>query len=156
MKAARLSRSFFRQMNRSEIVWSFEEEISSDVDVASDVVRKLVQQLESRDWSKKDSFAIHMATEEALMNAVKHGNEHDESKRVAVVLQLSDNCFYARIADEGEGFDPATVPDPCDEKNLDKTSGRGVSLIRSFVDNVKYNESGNVIEFEKRRSDTRN
>jgi serine/threonine-protein kinase RsbW len=104
-------------------------------------------------WSEKDIFGIHMATEEALMNAVKHGNEQDESKRVDVLLILNEDEFYARIEDQGDGFDPDEVPDPCEENNVDKTSGRGVLLIKKFVDEVVYNQSGNVIEFKKKRSE---
>ncbi len=139
-------------MNDAEIIWSFSDKIASSVDEASAVIRDLVAQLEKLDWPEKERFAIHMATEEALMNAVKHGNSHDASKRVDVLLQLSADRFYARIADEGDGFDPENVPDPCEDCNLEKTSGRGVSLIRSFVDSVKFNETGNVIEFVKHRA----
>ena len=141
-------------MNGSDYSWTFESKIPSEVDEASAVVRELVLNLTKLNWSEKDRFAIHMATEEALMNAVKHGNSEDRSKSVDVVLKVGENFFYARIADEGDGFDPENVPDPCEECNLEKTSGRGVSLIRSFVDSVKYNQTGNVIEFEKRRSET--
>lgn len=139
-------------MNPSDIVWEIEKQIASNVDQASAVVRELVQQLKQNAWPEKDAFGIHMAAEEALMNAVKHGNELDESKKVDVIIRLTNDHFYARIADEGEGFDPDDVPDPCEDCNIDKTSGRGVSLIRKFVDSVWYNESGNVIEFEKKRS----
>lgn len=139
-------------MEQSDIVWEFQKQIPSTVDQASAVVRELVNQLKQSGWPEKDAFGIHMAAEEALMNAVKHGNELDESKPVDVLIRLSKDHFFARIADQGEGFDPENVPDPCDDNNVDKTSGRGVTLIRRFVDSVSYNESGNVIEFEKRRS----
>ena len=133
--------------------WTFDESISSHVDEASAVIRELVAQLKKGNWSDKDLFAIHMASEEALMNAVKHGNEHDETKSVHVLMILNESEFYARIEDEGVGFDPNNVPNPCDDCNLDKTSGRGVLLIRKFVDDVVYNQAGNVIEFRKNRSE---
>ena len=132
--------------------WKFDKSISSHVDEASAVIRELVDQLKKNQWSEKDLFAVHMATEEALMNAVKHGNEHDENKSVHVLMLLNESEFYARIEDEGIGFDPDNVPDPCEDCNLDKTSGRGVLLIRRFVDDVVYNEAGNVIEFRKTRT----
>lgn len=132
--------------------WKFDETIRSHVDEASAVVRELVAQLKDLGWPEKDTFGVHMAAEEALMNAVKHGNEKDESKSVTVLLILGREEFYARIEDEGSGFDPDEVPDPCDDDNLHKTSGRGVLLIKKFVDAVVYNDAGNVIEFRKTRS----
>ena len=138
-------------MEQSETVWLHKLRMPSEVDQASALVRLVVEKLTEDGWSEKDVFGIHMATEEALMNAVKHGNELDESKFVDVEIRLGRDHFFARIADEGEGFDPENVPNPCEECNVEKTSGRGVSLIRKFVDSVRYNTSGNVIEFEKRR-----
>ena len=140
-------------MADSAIHWSFIKKIPSTIEQAADVVRKLVAQLEKLNWGVKDTFAIHMATEEAIMNAVKHGNARDASKFVEVELRLTENRFYAKIADQGKGFDPEQVPDPCDDSNLEKTSGRGVSLIKNFVEDVIYNESGNTIEFSKTRSE---
>ncbi len=133
-------------------IWKFDKTIRSHVDAASAIVRQTVSQLNELGWSDKDAFGVHMATEEALMNAVKHGNENDESKSVKVLLIISSDEFYARIEDEGSGFDPDNVPDPCDDCNLEKTSGRGVLLIKKFVDHVCYNEAGNVIEFRKRQT----
>ncbi|MEM9412417.1 MAG: ATP-binding protein [Planctomycetota bacterium] len=140
-------------MSNSLDVWEYKDCISSTVDAAADVIRILVEQLEKFQWSEKDSFAVHMATEEAILNAVKHGNEFDETKQVDVELRLTGDSFFARISDQGSGFDPSEVPDPCDDCNLEKTSGRGVSLIKNFVDQVKFNESGNTIEFSKKRID---
>ena len=87
------------------------------------------------------------------MNAIKHGNAGDISKKVKVLLRIREDSFYARIQDEGQGFDPDTVPDPSKECNLEKTSGRGVALIKNFVDFVEYNAAGNMVEFTKTRAD---
>jgi len=59
--------------------------------------------------------------------------------------------IYAELRDEGKGFDPATVPDPCDAKNLARLSGRGLMLIRTFMDEVRFSERGNELTMVKRR-----
>ena len=56
------------------------------------------------------------------------------------------------VRDEGPGFDPATLPDPTDPSNLERVGGRGLLLIRTFMDEVRHNESGNEITFVKRRA----
>ena len=93
-----------------------------------------------------------MAMEEAVMNAIKHGNKRDPSKSVRVVITLSGNQFHACVTDEGEGFNPDAVPDPTLDENLEKTSGRGLMLMSNFIDVVKYNELGNSVELTKRKS----
>ncbi len=140
------------QMEECPSSWDVERRIPSNVDKASAFLKEVIQQLKRLDWTEKDRFAIMIALEEALMNAVKHGNEHDESKFVDIRVTLDrDDCFV-HVADEGPGFDPGKVPDPCEDCNLEKTSGRGVALIKNFVDEVNYKEPGNVLEFRKFRS----
>jgi len=131
--------------------WSVTRKFASSVENASAVMMELRQQLKRLEWPENDKFAILISMEEALMNAVKHGNQYDESKFVDLRIDLDRNDFLTRIADEGEGFDPMAVPDPCEDCNLERPSGRGVALIKNFVDQVTYNEVGNVIEFKKRR-----
>ena len=92
-----------------------------------------------------------MAVEEAVMNAIMHGNDQDLSKKVSVVLQLDSDQFYAKITDEGKGFCLEDVPDPTADENLEKTCGRGVKLIQTFVDECHYNDAGNSVELIKRR-----
>jgi serine/threonine-protein kinase RsbW len=93
-----------------------------------------------------------MAMEEAIMNAIHHGNQCDDDKDVHVLIEISAKYFYSRITDQGDGFDPNELPDPTDEENLEKSSGRGVMLMRSFVDEVVYNESGNSVELKKKKT----
>jgi serine/threonine-protein kinase RsbW len=130
-------------------VWCLENSIESDPDNCMRVIEMLLPQLEAYQWSNRDTFGIHMAMEEAIMNAIRHGNQSDPKKRVHIRINVSGPRFYSKITDEGTGFDLADVPDPTLEENLEKTSGRGVMLIKSFVDVVKYNEIGNSVELEK-------
>jgi len=132
--------------------WSNETSIHSDKGAGQPVVRKILDRLKQFDWDENDIFAIHLSLEEALVNAIRHGNGYDPTKLVQVVCQLSLERCRIKITDEGKGFDPHTVPDPTDDRHLDLPSGRGVHLIRSFMSTVHYNDSGNSVTMEKVRS----
>jgi CheY-like chemotaxis protein/anti-sigma regulatory factor (Ser/Thr protein kinase) len=126
---------------------------------------------------ESDATRIGVALEEALANALYHGNlevgselrgEDDQAyhsliaqrcqtppychRRVHVRAELSrDEALFA-IRDEGNGFDPASLPDPTDPANLEKASGRGLLLMRAFMDDVGYNDAGNEVTLIKRRA----
>ena len=129
-----------------------ERSLNSDPNHCAELLRELLEMLRLDDWGKDDMFAIRMAMEEAIMNGIKHGNDEDHEKKVCVSIRLTKDRFYAKITDQGLGFCPDDVPDPTAEPNLDKTSGRGVMLIKAFVDECSYNECGNSVELVKRRS----
>lgn len=133
--------------------WSKQQHLPSEVSSGYPIVQELLGKLEAADWSRHDVFAVHLAVEEALVNAIKHGNGGDRSKRVHVVCKLSRDLVRVEITDEGDGFDPADVPDPTADENLENPSGRGIMLMRSFV-NIRYNESGNQVILEKQRTDS--
>jgi serine/threonine-protein kinase RsbW len=84
---------------------------------------------------------VSVAVRESVVNAIKHGNKNDESKRVIVEftpVPLHDpRELVIRVEDEGEGFDPEEVADPLAPENILKSSGRGIFLIRSFMDDVQ-------------------
>lgn len=85
--------------------------------------------------------AIHymsVAIRESVVNAMKHGNKLDESKRVTLQFVLQAGALEVKVQDEGAGFDPALVPDPVAEENLLKAYGRGIFFMKSFMDDVVY------------------
>ena len=100
--------------------------------------------------SDMDLPDMQLALEEGLANAIKHGNQLDTSKKVTVECYLNEDVVRIVIQDEGEGFDPNDVPDPTLPENLDKPSGRGVMLMKAFMDDVIYNDVGNQLTFIKR------
>ena len=89
-------------------------------------------------YSEHDIFAIKLALEEALVNAIKHGNQMDPDKRVLVGYQVTPQRFEIRITDEGQGFNPEDVPDPTAEENIERPCGRGLLLMRGFMTEVDY------------------
>ena len=118
----------------------------------STFMRRLLRLLTTYDFQANEVFAIQLAVEEALVNAMKHGNEMDRSKSVHVAFALGPKEFRIRIRDEGQGFDPAEVPDPSTPENLERTSGRGHWLIRHYMHEVRYNETGNTVTLIRKRS----
>jgi serine/threonine-protein kinase RsbW len=131
--------------------WSAERVIPSEPGAGKAVLEEVLRRLEENDWVQHDIFGVHLAMEEALVNAIKHGNGHDIRKQVRVQCQVSPERVRIEIADEGPGFNPDDVPDPTDEENLDMPSGRGIMLMRSFMSRVQYNDRGNCVSMEKDR-----
>ena len=107
--------------------------------------------LETRSYPDRDLFGVRLALEEAIVNAIKHGNGMDPSKEVRIDCSFDDDRVTIVIEDEGPGFDVTSVPDPTSEENLDKPGGRGIMLMRSFMSRVEYNDSGNRLLLEKIR-----
>jgi serine/threonine-protein kinase RsbW len=91
-----------------------------------------------------DFFArLMLAVSEAATNAILHGNKLEASKKVSLeAFQSEENRLIFEVKDEGNGFDPQTLPDPLDDNNLLKTSGRGVFLMKEYANEVQYAENG--------------
>ena len=132
-------------------LWKTSYLIPSDPDEAHVITDMVVQVLNDFGWSHKEVFAIHLALEEALINAVCHGNDSKPELKVDVQLEITPARFYVQITDEGPGFDPNKLPDPTLDEFIDRPCGRGVMLIRKFMDTVQYNERGNQITLIKNR-----
>lgn len=84
---------------------------------------------------------IQMAVNEAATNAIIHGNKEDSSKKVEVSARKDCNTLKITVRDEGPGFDPDSLPDPLQEENLLKDSGRGVFLIKQYADEVEFSKN---------------
>ncbi|MEX0601774.1 MAG: ATP-binding protein [Bacteroidota bacterium] len=83
-------------------------------------------------------YRLLVASTEAVNNAIVHGNRSDRRKKVCLECVLTRDEVLVRVQDHGKGFDPSGVPNPLDENNLLKDSGRGIFLIRSMMDRVEY------------------
>ena len=132
-------------------MWTAREQLPSDTRVGAALIERLLERLAAAGWSEHERFSVHLALEEALANAIKHGNGHDPSKQVHFEARLAPDRLWLEVADEGNGFDPATLPDPTDAEHIDRPNGRGVLLIRSFMTHVEYQDGGRRIVMEKHR-----
>jgi serine/threonine-protein kinase RsbW len=131
----------------------FSQAFSSDLHESASIQQQIMDIWLKNGVSDGDLPDLQLALEEGLANAVKHGNQLDPAKQVKVECQLLDDCMIrVTIEDEGAGFNPEEVPDPTDFENLDKPSGRGIVLMRAFMDEVLYNDEGNQLTFCKRCS----
>jgi serine/threonine-protein kinase RsbW len=102
-------------------------------------------------YPERARFEVRLALEEALVNALKHGNRGDWRKHVSVQWEVSAHHVLLAVEDQGHGFDPAGVPDPLAPENLCKLSGRGLLLMRHFLSWVRYNGRGNRVTLCKLR-----
>ena len=103
-------------------------------------------------YRKRDIFGIRLALEEAIGNAIKHGHAGDPDQPVQVVYYINRQRILARVQDQGPGFDPAQVADPREGENLDRPAGRGLLLMRSYMDRVEFSPRGNCVTLMKFRS----
>jgi anti-sigma regulatory factor (Ser/Thr protein kinase)/CheY-like chemotaxis protein len=127
-----------------------EFELPSDLSLMNGVLHYLIERVAGLGIIQPERSNLFIALDEAFVNAVKHGNKNDPTKLVRITADLSTNEARFQIEDEGEGFDPSSIPDPLDPANLFKASGRGVLLIYNIMDEVKYNERGNRLTMVKR------
>lgn len=131
----------------------FSQSFFSDLNESASIQQQIMEIWLKSGVSDGDLPDLQLALEEGLANAVKHGNQLNPAKQVKVECQLLDDCMIrVTIEDEGAGFNPEEVPDPTDFANLDKPSGRGIVLMRAFMDEVLYNGRGNRLTFCKRCS----
>jgi anti-sigma regulatory factor (Ser/Thr protein kinase) len=152
-------------------------ELENDVNLLLSLSRHLQQMLgEAWNIDRTDRLRSGTALEEALLNALYHGNlevssdlkEIDHAafynlveerrvtspwcdRRIHVKVCLTTTDVEVVIRDQGPGFDPSKLPDPTDPENLDRPSGRGVMLMRAFMDDVSYNEFGNEVTLRRKR-----
>lgn len=111
----------------------------------------MLEELDRHGYDEAAAFAVKLALEESLNNAIKHGNELDPQKTITIEYQVDGTQVKVAVADQGLGFDPAAVPDPRADENLEKPCGRGIMLMRAYMDEVCYNMCGNRVEMVKCR-----
>jgi serine/threonine-protein kinase RsbW len=132
--------------------WRYDRAIPTEASAGRQVLSEVLTRLEAEHWLQHDIFSIHLAMEEALVNAIRHGNRLDRRKQVHVSCRLAPDRIRIEIADEGAGFDPAALPDPTCPENLHCPGGRGVMLMKAFMSRVEYNQAGNRVVLEKERA----
>jgi serine/threonine-protein kinase RsbW len=115
------------------------------------VCKQIMEHVSLKGFGQEDQFAVHLALEEAFNNAMEHGNRGDPSKTVQVDYSIDDQRIEIRMTDQGPGFDPHKVVDPRLEENLYQPRGRGLLLMKAYMDVVQYNPQGNSVHLVRFR-----
>lgn len=168
----RLQSRLMHRLARNE----FSFVLSNDLSLVHSLVKYLQHTLRCvRLADEVDRLRVGIAVEEALLNALYHGNlevsselkekdpnlfeetarqrcleEPYRNRRIFVDALVTREMGQFTIRDEGPGFDPEKLPDPCDPANLEKPSGRGILLMRSFMDEISFNKQGNQVTLVKK------
>jgi serine/threonine-protein kinase RsbW len=117
-----------------------------------DLLAGVIRVMQAVGYEFADIFAVRLALEEAVTNAIKHGHRHDPGKRARIWWAVSSNAVKLVVEDEGPDFDPSRVPDPRLPENLERLGGRGLFLIRAYMTWARYNSRGNLLAMCRRRS----
>src|SRR5262249_11795038 len=124
---------------------SVEHVIPSDLKQGLRIQELIEEQLRASQFDDKEIFGIRLALEEAIVNAIKHGNQMDKSKKVRVRYRIQPERFDFTIIDEGDGYDPVKVPDPLAAENIERPSGRGLFLMKHYMTEVTIHPPGNHV-----------
>ncbi|MBR9802452.1 ATP-binding protein [bacterium] len=136
-------------ISADEFTEVFTEVIPSDTVRGQEVQERIIGQMEAYKFTDRDIFSARLALEEGIINAIKHGNRMDLTKTVNIQWGISSQKVRVVIQDQGPGFDPADIPDPTADENLERPCGRGIMLMKAFMDVIQYNEQGNQLTIEK-------
>jgi serine/threonine-protein kinase RsbW len=126
--------------------------IPSDLTEAQRILENIAGLLQANGYDKVDRFAIHLAVDEALVNAIKHGNQMDRAKRVLIDYRVTEERFVITIEDEGSGFDPDELADPRTIEQMQRPCGRGVFLMRHYMSTVVFHPPGRKVTLTRFRS----
>ncbi len=142
------SRSKLKLAHTADQPWT-EAAFSSSLQQARAVEAEILSCCEKHHFGEADIFALKLALEEALVNAVKHGNKLDPAKQVKVHYRVTDQRVDVAVEDQGPGFNPAELPNPTDDENLERCCGRGILLMRAYMSSVVFNPQGNKVTLTK-------
>ena len=139
-------------MTSVQNMWTYDQSLPSDLEIGHAAIEELMTALGAAGWTGMDLFRIQMAIEEAVVNAIEHGNNRQVEKKVHLEFLVTHQKVVVTISDEGAGFDHKNVADPTTEELVDKPRGRGVMLMRELMNEANFNEVGNRVTLIKFRS----
>ena len=110
------------------------ETLLESVDLAESISMRVA---EAAGFPEEEVHKIGMAVREGVINAYNYGNQQDRKKKIMMTVELQPDHMIVRVLDQGKGFELTEIPDPLAEENLLRTSGRGLFLMRAFMDDFK-------------------
>lgn len=119
--------------------------VPNDLAAAKTPERLILEEAEASGYSENAVFAVKLALEEAMTNAFRHGNQRDPAKHITIRYQVDRERIEIEVIDEGPGFEPDSVPDPTQPEYIDRPHGRGIMLMRAYLDSVEYSQRGNAV-----------
>ncbi len=119
--------------------------VGSDRDEIDRIQQDILVVLARYDYDDAACFAVRTAIEEAVSNAIHHGNDNDPRRKVTIEYTADEGSIEIEIEDEGTGFDPESIPDPTRPENVDIPSGRGIMLMRVYMSEVEFTPAGNRV-----------
>lgn len=109
----------------------------------------ILNKLEKKGYTNKEILQAHQSIHEILSNAIQHGNKYNSDKKVFVLYKITLENFYISVIDEGKGFNYNKLPDPILGKGITRDYGKGLFIVKKYMDEVKFNESGNRVMISK-------
>jgi serine/threonine-protein kinase RsbW len=130
---------------------NLEFSFASEIDAISPSVDKTIAMIKESGCVLEDQMTLEVALFEAFANAVIHGNQQDARKQVHIECKCCPGDeIRIRVRDEGQGFDVSKVPDPTAPENIESEHGRGILMMRTFMDEVRYEAGGTEVHLRKR------
>ena len=123
--------------------------VQNDLAQARRPEEAILTELSHCGYSQNICFAVKLALEEAMTNAFRHGNKCDPSKHILVRYDITPEQIEIEVCDEGEGFCPDEVPDPTLPEYIDRPHGRGIMLMRAYLDEVSFSSNGTSVRLVK-------
>ncbi|MBL8818888.1 MAG: ATP-binding protein [Planctomyces sp.] len=130
----------------------FQKKIPSNTADGLVIQEELVSLMEQFEYSMRDVFAMRLSLEEAITNAIRHGNKFASDKVVSIECEISEFRMRVVVEDQGEGFEPESVPDPTSIEYIERPSGRGLMLMRAYLNRCEYSNGGRSLEMERHRN----
>ncbi len=124
--------------------------IGSDQAAVRAVQDQILQEVARFNFDTQSHFAVKLALEEAIINAIKHGNRQDPKKKVHIDYTINAQQLEIIVEDEGPGFSREGVPDPTLDENIEKCSGRGILLIEAYMNSVFWSRGGRRLHMIKK------
>lgn len=128
---------------------NFTETIPSKIEDISNIISSIMEKLYHLPLDEHDIFNVKLGLQEAVVNAITHGNKFNVELMVKVHIRVEKDYLICEVTDEGQGFDVKNLPDPTHDDNLSKLAGRGVFLIHSLMDKIEYTNRGRTIKMIK-------